>query len=1371
MSLSIVIPSRPHSSPRRGNVAAMGHVHWGTFDVIATATAMRLRWRLPLGPEQTLDPATAAKLDAAATALASRSAKRLPSAEVGAMLLRLVDGPGRAFAQFVKAARQQGNPPSLVVRLIDERPDAEDTPHPASAWPWHLLAATERQLLTGPDKLQLLVQLGDRDVTQPWPLPQGGLRILFMAYSPEDTERVLDYEAEEDRVLQALAPLVESGRVRVRVAEMGSVDELRRELLRRSFDIVHLSGHGMVRNGAPQLLMEDAEGRRDNVSAEQLLKALRSGKDAPSLVMVSSCHSAEAAADMTSLAAALVQGGISTAAGWTRTVRDDHATLAAVTIYERLGAGAASGEALAEARQVLVAAERGDPHKSNTWDSLAVVTRDGAGFCLDRHKPTLEDAFDSKQTYRYLGAGEMRVLRSGFVGRRRPLQWLITILRHGEFRGQARAGALIVGNKGVGKSCLAARALDRHTQDFDQPGEVGLAIVVGKLDDLKLLNQFTAVAQRWEDNRALALLQDQAPLPQRLARLFRHWESRPLVLVLDNFEDNLTIPTQGDAQLSEEAAALLKTVLPVCLDSKPKLLITSTAKFELPAPGPQHALAIISLGPFDPASRRKLWTRGQQTGELKKVAPATWDALTERLGGNARVLDWARTLMGHATPERRQQLLEEAGKAFPDWKAGTAPSAEQQDELAAAFLRHMSYDDAAARMGPDARTFIQRARVYQQPVPAVAFTELCAGLSLDLAQHLPALQNLGLLEAGEWDKAPAYRVSPLVEPEYAAEEPARWHAAAARYWEGRADNGGDFEDVRQAWEHALAAGEQGIADKMALGIRMTLYRRGLYLENAACSEKHVARFPASPVGRWWRGEMTRYAGGRLTDAVNDLREAERGFVALHGTEEHDDVATALHALGGVLQAQGELPAARENLERSLAIKLKLYGTDEHPEVSVTLHALGGVLQAQGELPAAREKLERSLAIKLKLYGTDEHPSVSATLAELAGVLQAQGELPEAREKLERSLAIQLKLYGTDEHPSVSATLHALAGVLQAQGELPEAREKLERSLAIKLKLYGTDEHPSVATTLHTLAGVLQAQGELPEAREKLERSLAIQLKLYGTDEHPSVSATLHALGGVLQAQGELPEAREKLERSLAIDMKLYGTDEHPSVATTLHALAGVLQAQGELPEAREKLERSLAIKLKLYGTDEHPSVAATLHTLAGVLQAQGELPEAREKLERSLAIKLKLYGTDEHPSVSATLAELAGVLQAQGELPEAREKLERSLAIQLKLYGTDEHPSVSATLRALAGILQTEGRSTEAVSTYRRVLRIEEKVFGSLDQYHSAETEVSLAMLLFELNRPEEAAPLLQHAIQVLRAQVPNHPILKYIAKMRAPSE
>ena len=91
-------------------------------------------------------------------------------------------------------------------------------------------------------------------------------------------------------------------------------------------------------------------------------------------------------------------------------------------------------------------------------------------------------------------------------------------------------------------------------------------------------------------------------------------------------------------------------------------------------------------------------------------------------------------------------------------------------------------------------------------------------------------------------------------------------------------------------------------------------------------------------------------------------------------------------------ARAILDEAAEQLERSLEIKAKVHGTDEHPSVAASLHALAGVLQAQGDLAGAKSRLERSLEIKAKVHGTDEHPEVAASLHELAGVLQAQGDL-------------------------------------------------------------------------------------------------------------------------------------------------------------------------------------------------------------------------------------------------------------------------------------------------------------------------------------------------------------------------------------------
>jgi Flp pilus assembly protein TadD len=68
---------------------------------------------------------------------------------------------------------------------------------------------------------------------------------------------------------------------------------------------------------------------------------------------------------------------------------------------------------------------------------------------------------------------------------------------------------------------------------------------------------------------------------------------------------------------------------------------------------------------------------------------------------------------------------------------------------------------------------------------------------------------------------------------------------------------------------------------------------------------------------------------------------------------------------------------------------------EHPGTGASLHNLALLLQAQGDLPAARPLAERALAIREKELGP-EHRDTSSSLNNLALLLQAQGDLAAAR---------------------------------------------------------------------------------------------------------------------------------------------------------------------------------------------------------------------------------------------------------------------------------------------------------------------------------------------------------------------------------------
>jgi len=706
------------------------------------------------------------------------------------------------------------------------------------------------------------------------------------------------------------------------------------------------------------------------------------------------------------------------------------------------------------------------------------------GFVINPDETPVRDAAPTPGfVYRMLGS-RMRVLTEGFVGRRRELQALGRVLRHGRWtpHGEAEravAGALVVGMKGQGKSCLVGRALDRHQQDS---GELSLVVLNGKLDELQLLEAFRIEAVRLGDDPAEAMLKDASrATPQRIERLLRHhWRERRLVIVFDDFEQNLEIPGVGEARLEPLAAALLEVLLPVCRDEQPKLLLTSTARFALPAPL-ASALANLPLGALDGASVRKLWVRGR-SAELASIAPNAWSTLCERFGRNARILDWARQLLGGKTPDELRKAMAEAGTALPVWKDQPLDEAKQ-DDLVAAFLRHMAFEDAAKKVGPDAMTFIERARVYEVPVPVDAFAGLTAGLAVSLDRHVPALANLGLLVMDSEGGRTVYRVSPLVKPAFDAADGQTWHGVAAEYWWKAAAQGDGWSapGLLQAWDHALAAKRRDIADKAADLLHPWLDGRGIYAYSAALGARHVTAFPDSVAGLHWAG----YALFRAGDPRQGRRLLERAVgLASSTAEDVDRRGSVTDSFARVLTSLGEYSAAARYFAEFVATEEGL-----HPDGSVRLgahlHSLAGVLRDQGDLTGARARLERSLDIWHKVHGTEDHPDVAASLHALAGVLRDQGDLTGARARLERSLGIHQKVHGTEDHPDVAASLHALAGVLRDQGDLTGARARLERSLGIHQKVHGTEDHPDVADSLHALAGVLRDQGDLTGARARV----------------------------------------------------------------------------------------------------------------------------------------------------------------------------------------------------------------------------------------------------------------------------------------------
>ena len=411
---------------------------------------------------------------------------------------------------------------------------------------------------------------------------------------------------------------------------------------------------------------------------------------------------------------------------------------------------------------------------------------------------------------------------------------------------------------------------------------------------------------------------------------------------------------------------------------------------------------------------------------------------------------------------------------------------------------------------------------------------------------------------------------------------------------------------------------------------------------AAATSRAITLLDRALPGRPWEHEQWTTCVRLLAHALSAGEHADRLQVA------REQTARVLTRVGQFQSARAQPQAARDLLQRALAIKEAVYGA-EHPEVARALGNLGNAREQLGEFQAAGAIQERALAISEAVYGP-EHPEVARALGNLGNVQRKSGDPAAARLSLQRALAIEEAAYGP-EHPEVGHTLNNVGIVLEQLGELEAALATQRRALLISEAVYGPED-PQAARNLVDFGNVQRKLGQHAAASAAYDRALGIFEAVYGS-AHPAVALTLGNIGLVQQQLGELVAARDSHQRALAIEEAVYGS-EHPEVASTLNNLA-IVQAQlGELDAARVALERALAIKEAVYGP-KHPEVAVALGNLATVRQQLGELHAACADARRAVSIFEQSLG-QEHASAAmarALLANLEAGTSAGWEAPTA----------------------------------------------------------------------------------------------------------------------
>ncbi len=396
----------------------------------------------------------------------------------------------------------------------------------------------------GPLALLPLVNVYRR-VSTPTPRPiPGPLRVLVAISSPlTGGGALLNYERELRNVLAAMRS-ARQGKAHVRVIPFATTVAIRSALEAAPAHVLHLSGHA-----APgRFVFEDDDGAARELDADTFVKEAIPAGMMPPVVALAACYTNVAeATGAPSFAGRLLQRGVSVVVASETSVTDIYATRVFARFYGRLvEAGVPDAVAAAcDARRMVQDefAAAGDERESRLaelgeWAVLSVLAPRGYVPVFD---PAVTEPAPAPPRRYAIGAVAARGVGE-FVGRRSEQRhWPVELLA------ADCAGLVLHGIGGVGKTTLAAELVGRVQER--EPNRV-LVVLSGQLSVEGIIGTVTAALRRHLAVRE----QHTGVLAQALeiaARTEVQWSDRlailredvlgavPLLLVLDNFEDNL----------------------------------------------------------------------------------------------------------------------------------------------------------------------------------------------------------------------------------------------------------------------------------------------------------------------------------------------------------------------------------------------------------------------------------------------------------------------------------------------------------------------------------------------------------------------------------------------------------------------------------------------------------------------------------------------------------------------------------------------------------------------------------------------------------------------------------------------------------------